>query len=197
MELNDTQLSTVIGLAGSLVGALAALAGTWLTLWHTRHLAKEERSVQKQEQAQSKLFEAYVEWLTAADQSRLLLTNLMLAADRGDWSATVALLDEGRQQVNFRGWKLFLLEPDSNVHEHFRTMLQVYDDALFAIAKPQASLSERGAASRKAIDAIGGVCGVLWSKFHEEGALTKSPSPSEPRTLPEPTPAGTLRRTET
>lgn len=110
--MNDSLLSAAIGFGGSLVGALFALLGTWLTLWHTRKEAHNERREQRQEADLALLRDAYVEWLEAADRAAVRIGEMFAELGQGNHEAARKMLASLREDHVFLAEKLQLLDPD-------------------------------------------------------------------------------------
>lgn len=64
--MNDTVVSALFGFGGSVVGALAALGGTWLSLQHTRGETRAQRKEERREKQRDDLKQAYYEWFAQA-----------------------------------------------------------------------------------------------------------------------------------
>lgn len=113
--MNDTQLSALIGLAGSMVGALAALAGTWLTLWHTRRESRSQRDDERREARFRELRDAYIEWVAAFEVVEYRLSSLQsIRADpsSGEKGEYIKLYEGIRTDTILHASKLMLI--DSN-----------------------------------------------------------------------------------
>lgn len=70
-NLTDTQIGAFIGFIGSLVGAIFALAGTWITLWHTQRKDEAKRRADVEQKNYETLREAYAQWLAALESGTL------------------------------------------------------------------------------------------------------------------------------
>jgi hypothetical protein len=70
-NLTDAQAGALIGFIGSLVGAVFALGGTWLTLWHTQRKDETKRRAEVEQKNYETLREAYAQWLAALEDGIL------------------------------------------------------------------------------------------------------------------------------
>lgn len=191
MALNDNQLAAAVGLVGSLVGAAAALLGTWQSNRHNAREAKAQRALEREREHEKALKDAYVEWMHALQIRCVSLAKLAVFMNQHHKVNNEAVYDEVTQDVAFNAARLKLTEDRADVYQLIDDTIVAYHASLGLIIKPQATPAERSEAldrlslvARKAQEG-------LRSRFTGQELPmrpTKPPSPSEPQTPPKPEP---------
>ena len=180
--MNDNLLTALIGLAGSLVGALAALGGTWLTLWHTRkgqqeHWAREETSKEF-----NALRDAYVAWLdslkTATEEA---VTNKLIL----DANSPLPLPEHDTK--GFTATRLLVLESSPEAHKRIKETISTFYDAMLRLRDEHATPADRSRECKVISAAFQEASDWVTEEFANVSAsknLTKPPSPSKRRRPP-------------
>ncbi len=109
--MTDGEIAAISGLVGSLIGALAALAGTWLQARETRKSQREQWMHEQTHRNLEGLRDAYVEWLEAANRGAVRMAEMYDALDQGKKAAETFLASLRENHV-LLGAKIQLLDPD-------------------------------------------------------------------------------------
>lgn len=174
--MNDSQLSALIGLAGSLVGALAALAGTWISNRHTAQVAEVQRREEQREKYGEELKAAYVDWMHAAHHAvqRMLVVHNAVLDGRRDLPEEV--WDEMRNDVILGGAKLRIIDDSQATVDLVEKFFRTYFASLQTIANGSKTLDERNEARLAIAIHLGEVGKALRERFAlPTGAITKRP----------------------
>jgi hypothetical protein len=187
--VNDTLLTALIGLGGSLVGALAALGGTWLQARETRRLNAEERAEQRLNEHERELRQAYLDWVRAVE-----ILGWELLSLRGLVEGKPGIPIEDFEQryastVALAATKIYMLDSDPEGHKLVRDSSRVFRERMMAACNPNTPQDIRVRliiTITEWLDTVFADVNVRFTGIRLP--VTKRPSLSKPRTPPEPKP---------
>ena len=172
------------GLVGSLIGAGAALIGTWLTLWHSRKAQREQWHLEQTYKNFEALRDAYVEWIDAVSRVGGEAAMLKAAIDNGHIQSVHEALERTRADVPFQATKITLMEPDAEAHQRVRTAISTYYDSMQIMFAETSTKEQRSRNLRRIAVAFDEVSEWLSARFSRVPTeFSKSSAPSGSRTL--------------